>query len=65
MCAMTTVVTPATVATKTRLQGSVESTSGRASAISTTVFSVIEVEMNMTVVMGMGNATVKKMMTKP
>ena len=65
MCAMTTVVTPATVATNTRLQVSVESTSGRASVISTTVFNVIEVEMNMTVVMGMGNAPVKKMMTKP
>ena len=65
MCAMTTVVTPATVATNTRLQVSVGSTSGRASAISRTVFSVIEVEMNMTGVMGMGNAPVKKMMTKP
>ena len=65
MCRMTTVVTPATVATNTRLQISVESTSGRASAISRTVFSVTEVELNMTVVMGMGNAPVKKMMTKP
>jgi hypothetical protein len=62
---MTTVVTHATVATNTRLQVSVESTSRRASAISRTVFSVIEVEMNMTVAMGMGNAPVKKMMTKP
>ena len=65
MCAMTTVVTPATVATNTRLQVSVGSMSRRASAISRTVFSVIEVEMNMTVVMGMGNATVKKMMINP
>ena len=65
MCAMTTVVTPATVATNTRLQISVGSMSRRASAISRTVFSVIEVEMNMTGVMGMGNATVKKMMTNP
>ena len=65
MCRMTTVVTPATVATSTRLQVSVGSMSRRASAISTTVFSVTEVEMNMTGVMGMGNATVKKMMTKP
>jgi hypothetical protein len=39
--------------------------SRRASVTLTTVFSVTEVEMNMTVVMGMGNATVKKMMTKP
>ena len=65
MCAMTTVVTHATVATNTRLQVSVGSMSRRASAISTTVFSVTEVEMNMTGVMGMGNAPVKKMMTKP
>jgi len=65
MCAMTTVVTPATVATNTRLQVFVESMSRRASVILTTVFSVTEVEMNKTGVMGMGNATVKKMMTKP
>ena len=65
MCRMTTVVTPATVATNTRLQVFVGSMSRRASAISITVFSVTEVEMNMTGVMGMGNATVKKMMTKP
>ena len=65
MCAMTTVVTPATVATNTRLQISVGSMSRRASVTLTTVFSVTEVEMNMTGVMGMGNATVKKMMTKP
>ena len=63
MCRMTTVVSHATVATNTRLQVSVGSISRRASAISTTVFSVTEVEMNMTGVMG--NATVKKRMTKP
>jgi hypothetical protein len=62
---MTTVFTPATVATNTRLQVFVESMSRRASVILTTVFSVTEVEMNKTGVMGMGNATVKKMMTKP
>ena len=65
MCAMTTVVTPATVVTNTRLQIFVGSMSRRAFAILTTVFSVTEVEMNMTGVMGMGNATVKKMMTNP
>ena len=65
MCRMTTVVTPATVATNTRLQVSVGSMSRRASVTLTTVFSVTEVEMYMTGVMGMGNATVKKMMINP
>jgi len=62
---MTTAITHATVATNTRLQVSVTSTSRKASVISTIVFSVTEVEMNMTFVMGMESATVKKMMTNP
>ena len=65
MCAMITVITPAMVATNTRLQVYVASTSRKASVISTIVLRVTEVEMNMTFVMGMEKATVKKRMTNP
>ena len=48
MCATTTVVTLATVATNIHLQASVASTSRRASAISTIALRVTEVLVNMT-----------------
>ena len=52
MCATTTVVTLATVATNIRLQVSVASTSRKASAISTIALRVTEVLVNMTSVAG-------------